>query len=143
MVAFLNVDPQIKDLWKQTLSLLNQQAPHDTRLLEVVEDLLLAGLDNRQKPVVNATITFWNGSFGRQTEIQYPQKLAKVLLSLKPVAAISLPGWQENKIEGQNEEGKQQRQVTPPEFSQELSASSQEQVLLGRKSMGRLLILKS
>ena len=69
-----------------------QESLDHSGLLSDFEIILCAGLESRQKYVANATIKFWNFSFGvSQQELQYPDRLKEALLKLRAITVIELP----------------------------------------------------
>ena len=87
---------KVATLWGQVCSRLpvatNTYSP--TKLLSVLEILMSSGLESKHKTIVNATITLWNSTFGTcQDNLEYPTRVADILLRLRPIADIDLPSF--------------------------------------------------
>lgn len=65
----------------------------DTTLLKALESLLTAGFSSPQRAIVNATIDFWNSTFGSQETLEYPQKLETVLRARLAETELILPDF--------------------------------------------------
>lgn len=74
------------------LSLILPISIDHSRLLSEFETVLCAGLESKQRNVVNLTIRFWNSSFGvSKQQLQYPDRLKDTLLRLRAITDIELP----------------------------------------------------
>lgn len=84
----------MNELWSQLLSLVAEKLSEtNSQLLEVLEPLLMAGFSSPSKTIVNATIAFWNSSFARQEQLDYPPKLFPVLRARQAQTDLMLPGF--------------------------------------------------
>jgi hypothetical protein len=72
-------------LWDTTLVQLGNLSRKDTALLQAFDILLSAGFSSPRSAIVNATITFWNNTFGKEESIDYPPNVAKALRKLERV----------------------------------------------------------
>lgn len=91
---------QIQTAWAEVIRLLSTLPTKDSTLLKAVEGLLVAGFSSPHKDVVNATILFWNDTFGNEQSLEYPPKLEKVLRARIEDADISLPTFPDTNEEG-------------------------------------------
>ncbi|KAF9171748.1 DNA-binding protein rif1 [Mortierella sp. AD010] len=67
---------------------------YNSETLALLTPLLFAGLNSHHKSIVNATLEFWNKSFGLyKKNLDYPDEIVSIMRQLKLVATISLPGW--------------------------------------------------
>jgi hypothetical protein len=82
--------------WMTILDLLRSLPRKDQYLLRSLESLLLAGFSSPSRDVVNATITFWNDTFGIDTALSYPLSLEAVLFARSLQADLLLPGLRED-----------------------------------------------
>ncbi|KAJ9151937.1 Telomere length regulator protein rif1 [Pleurostoma richardsiae] len=65
--------------------------PEDIPLASL-ESLLCAAFDSKHQNIVNTICTMWNRLFDNTTEIQYPERLRDLLISIHPFVDIVLPG---------------------------------------------------
>ena len=65
----------------------------DSSFLAGNQDLLSSCLRSRHKPILNQSILMWNRTFGAANSLEYPERLQKVLLKLRGVTDIQLPGF--------------------------------------------------
>ncbi|KAH7688523.1 telomere-associated protein RIF1 protein [Dioscorea alata] len=89
-----NFIPSLQCLWVQILDTLQNSRPHiifDSRLLRVHASLLEAAFDHPHLPISEATILFWEATYGMQTNLHYPQCLVPVLHKLSMEGRITLP----------------------------------------------------
>lgn len=98
------VDEAIKSTWQLICNTLRgydglQQLP-----LDDLEPLLCAAFKSKHRQVVNSALSLWNSVFEQIEEVQYPEKLKAVLLSLRPFVDIVLPGLDVSSIESTGEE---------------------------------------
>lgn len=73
------------------MTLVERIPRHDNMLLKALEALITAGLRSERQRIVNRTIEMWNGSFGSQTNLQYPHSVEKGLRRLRPIVDLELP----------------------------------------------------
>jgi hypothetical protein len=86
----LNANSATK-IWEKLLPTIQSLPRHDSEMLSNLEALLSCGLESRRKGTVNATITTWNATFGKQSSLTYPSRLRTALAKLKTISDISLP----------------------------------------------------
>ncbi|PBP16153.1 telomere length regulator protein [Diplocarpon rosae] len=68
-----------------------------TEVLSVLETLICSGLNSKHMSIVNATIKFWNQSFGSCEEhLAYPESVKEALLKLRTAAELQLPFFPES-----------------------------------------------
>lgn len=77
--------------WQALLKLVNSVPSSDSNLLKALETLLVAGFASPHRQIVNDTIVFWNGKFGAEESLEYPNKLESVLRARMIDASIDLP----------------------------------------------------
>lgn len=91
------VDPAtVVDLWSNIVELIGDITSKYTQLLQSLDRLLVAGFSSPSKAIVNATIVFWNESFGNETLLTYPLILQPVLRARRAQTDLSLPGFPAN-----------------------------------------------
>lgn len=89
-----SIIPSLQCLWEQILDTLQNSRPHiifDSRLLRVHASLLEAAFDHPHLPISEATILFWEPTYGMQTNLHYPPCLVPVLHKLSMEGRITLP----------------------------------------------------
>ncbi|KAG9456187.1 hypothetical protein H6P81_000695 [Aristolochia fimbriata] len=101
--SFLSIEKDMQDgnlqhhfliLWTLMLDIMRRvQAPiiFDSLLLEAHAPLLLAALDHPCSSISDATIAFWNSTYGKQSKLNYPQNLLPVLDRLSRKGRVKLP----------------------------------------------------
>jgi hypothetical protein len=62
----------------------------DTSYLQAFDTLVSAGLLSRRISIVNATVSFWNETFGAEEGLEYPPQVAKALRKLQPTVELQL-----------------------------------------------------
>ncbi|KAM1089863.1 hypothetical protein ACFX19_017782 [Malus domestica] len=88
-----NTSNQFQLLWAETLNCLRRSQPpiiFDSAFLQLQAPILAKTLDHSNLSISNPTITFWNSTYGEQTELDYPQTLRHVLDKLWRNGRISL-----------------------------------------------------
>ncbi|KAM0939048.1 putative telomere-associated protein Rif1 [Dioscorea sansibarensis] len=89
-----SIIPSLQCLWVQILDTLQNSQPRiifDSRLLRTHASLLEASFDHPHLPISDATIIFWEATYGMQTNLHYPQCLVPVLHKLSMEGRIALP----------------------------------------------------
>lgn len=82
----------INESWSQLLSLVTEKLSIPKGLLlDVLEPLLIAGFSSRSNSIVNATIGFWNSTFAKQQQLDYPVKLSPVLRARQIQSDLTIP----------------------------------------------------
>ncbi|KAI9743639.1 MAG: hypothetical protein M1818_002955 [Claussenomyces sp. TS43310] len=84
------------NLWTAVCSSITRLPQASSDVLHTIETLLCSGLESKHRPIVNATATFWNNTFGSQAELQYPQHVQTALRKLRHAADLQLPSFPEN-----------------------------------------------
>ncbi|KAI0169945.1 hypothetical protein GGR52DRAFT_488598 [Hypoxylon sp. FL1284] len=82
----------VKTLWDRICTLFPDPDSHSTLHLAAVEDLFCSAFQSKHKYIVNAVSAVWNRSFEQVEEMQYPEKLKAVLVSIHPYVDLVLPG---------------------------------------------------
>lgn len=88
-----NTSDQFQLLWAEMLNCLRRSQPpiiFDSAFLQLQAPILAKTLDHPNLSISNPTITFWNSTYGEQTELDYPQTLRHVLDKLWRNGRISL-----------------------------------------------------
>lgn len=88
-----NYCPQVIYLWTMTAAAIEALPKRDSRLLLVLEKLIVSSLKSRQKTIVNEAIQFWNRTFGAVEHLEYPDELRPTLLKLRKLTDLSLPAF--------------------------------------------------
>ncbi|TRX89669.1 hypothetical protein FHL15_009419 [Xylaria flabelliformis] len=83
------VGPWIQDTNEQYSS---KQRSKLAEVLDAIEHLLCCAFKSKHRHIVNTAVLLWNQGFENASEIQYPETLKDVLLSLRSYADIALPG---------------------------------------------------
>jgi hypothetical protein len=78
--------------WSVILDCIRALPRKDQYLLKLLESLLLAGFSSPSRNIANATITFWNDTFGTDAALSYPSSLEAVLFARSLQADLLLPG---------------------------------------------------
>ncbi|KAL7620842.1 hypothetical protein AAE478_009840 [Parahypoxylon ruwenzoriense] len=86
------VSDAVKVLWDRICSLFLDAELAENLQLDTVEDLLCSSFQSKHRHIVNTVAAMWNRAFEQIDEIQYPEKLKAVLVSLHPYVDIVLPG---------------------------------------------------
>lgn len=60
--------------------------------LDAIEELLCSAFQSKHRDIVNYTAVMWNRAFENTEEIQYPEKLKNVLISIHSYVDVVLPG---------------------------------------------------
>lgn len=63
----------------------------DRQVLLHLEPLITAGFVSRRRDIVNASITTWNNTFGKEASLKYPLRLEAVLRRLRGSVDLILP----------------------------------------------------
>ncbi|KAI1138050.1 hypothetical protein F5Y05DRAFT_49211 [Hypoxylon sp. FL0543] len=86
------VSDTVKILWARICSLLLDSDSLESSQLDAVEELLCSAFQSKHRDIINAVSTMWNCAFERVEEIQYPEKLKEVLITIHSYVDIVLPG---------------------------------------------------
>ncbi|KAE8677166.1 hypothetical protein F3Y22_tig00111542pilonHSYRG00073 [Hibiscus syriacus] len=88
-----HVKDQLGILWAEILDSIRRSQPlltFDSSFLKLQAPLLEKTLDHRNTSISDETIIFWNSTYGKQTNLEYPQNLLHVLHKLSRIGRISL-----------------------------------------------------
>lgn len=93
----------VKQLWSRVCTIFAQADSLEELQLDTIEPLLCSAFDSKHKHIVSTATIMWNGAVEQSDNIQYPDKLKAVLLSLRPYVDIALPGLNDlsNETSGQ------------------------------------------
>jgi Rap1-interacting factor 1 N terminal len=92
--TYTDNEKQVINLWTKHIIPAVKRIPQtDSTLLGVLETLVSSGLESRRKVIVNSTITVWNSTFGDQTSLAYPPRVAAALNKLRGAADLQLPSF--------------------------------------------------
>ncbi|KAI0544264.1 Rap1-interacting factor 1 N terminal-domain-containing protein [Xylaria curta] len=78
-------------LWDRICNLFSETTLENFQL-DAIEQLLCCAFKSKHRHIVNTAVLLWNQGFENASEIQYPEALKDVLLSLRSYADIALPG---------------------------------------------------
>ncbi|KAI8961129.1 Rap1-interacting factor 1 N terminal-domain-containing protein [Daldinia sp. FL1419] len=79
-------------LWDQISSVFLDPDSRENLRLDAIEELLCSAFQSKHRDIVNNTAVMWNNAFEHVDEIQYPEKLKTVLISIHSYVDIVLPG---------------------------------------------------
>ncbi|GMI84263.1 hypothetical protein HRI_002095600 [Hibiscus trionum] len=88
-----NVKDQLGILWAEILNCLQRSQPlltFNSSFLKLQAPLLEKTLDHQNTSISDETIIFWNSTYGKQINLEYPQNLLHVLHKLSRNGRISL-----------------------------------------------------
>lgn len=80
-------------LWTVIATAIEGLPKTDSRLLLILESLIVSGLKSRQRTIVNEAIKMWNRTFGAVEYLEYPDTLRPVLLKLRKLTDLLLPAF--------------------------------------------------
>ncbi|KAF3069643.1 Telomere length regulator protein rif1 [Daldinia childiae] len=86
------VSQAVESLWDQICKLFLDTDTQENLQLDVIEELLCSAFLSRHRDIVNYTAVMWNRAFEHAEEIQYPEKLKNVLISIHSYVDVVLPG---------------------------------------------------
>ncbi|KAI1261380.1 hypothetical protein F5Y18DRAFT_202983 [Xylariaceae sp. FL1019] len=86
-----SVAEAVMALWDRICALFADAAIEDFQL-DVIEPLLCCAFKSKHRHTVNSAVMLWNRGFEHAEEIEYPEALKEVLLSVRGYADIVLPG---------------------------------------------------
>lgn len=78
-------------MWQIIVGSMAALPQKDSATLAALDELMCAGLTSSHRTIVNTSIDFWNNSFGRQDELDYPTSVAEALHKLRCLADLQLP----------------------------------------------------
>ncbi|KAK4375603.1 hypothetical protein RND71_006280 [Anisodus tanguticus] len=109
-----NFKDQLQQLWIQTLNCLQKTRPiikFNSSFLQLQEPLLEKTLDHPDPIISNATVNFWNYTYGEQIKLDYPQSLLPILDKLSRKGKIKLC---KNSLSANNKSNSEVDKVTVP-----------------------------
>ncbi|KAI0126923.1 Rap1-interacting factor 1 N terminal-domain-containing protein [Xylariales sp. AK1849] len=86
------VSEAVKLLWNRICNVFIEADNLGQIQLDIVEPLLCSAFESKHRHIVSTVSTMWNRAFEQADEVQYPERLKNVLLSLRPYVDIVLPG---------------------------------------------------
>ncbi|OTB01226.1 hypothetical protein M426DRAFT_323624 [Hypoxylon sp. CI-4A] len=98
------VSDAVKVLWDRICSLLPNGDYLEHLQLDAIEELLCSAFQSKHRHIVNTVSAMWNRSFDKVEEIQYPEKLKEVLMSIHSYVDIVLPGLDLSSYESSGQE---------------------------------------
>jgi hypothetical protein len=75
---------QVKLLWSRICNIFIEADNLEQVQLDTIEPLLCFAFESKHRHIVNTVTTMWNRAFEQADDVQYPEKLKSVLLSLRP-----------------------------------------------------------
>ncbi|ORY57141.1 Rap1-interacting factor 1 N terminal-domain-containing protein [Pseudomassariella vexata] len=87
-----SLSDSVKLLWNRIDAVFTEAGNLEQIQLEAIEPLLCSAFESKHMHIVNGVSTLWNKAFDQVDEVQYPEKLKAVLLSLRPYVDLILPG---------------------------------------------------
>ncbi|KAI1384315.1 uncharacterized protein F4822DRAFT_66081 [Hypoxylon trugodes] len=87
-----NVSEAVDILWDRICGLFSDASSPNDLQLDTVEELLCSAFQSKHRHVINTISALWNRIFEQVEEIQYPEKLKEVLISIHSYVDITLPG---------------------------------------------------
>lgn len=93
---------------------------HDGKVLDALQMLVASLLQSKKKQIVNAAVSVWNDTFGKQPALYYPGSVRTTLKQLRPIADLSLPTFPESLEEDPVN--------TPPQFSESQEVGAVEEM---------------
>ncbi|KAF6821879.1 telomere length regulator protein [Colletotrichum musicola] len=82
----------VKQLWDALSKIVLFGDKPEEIQLDTFEELLCAAFESKHRHIVNSVSARWNGIFGSAENVQYPDHLKAILLSIQSVVDITLPG---------------------------------------------------
>ncbi|KAG5513486.1 hypothetical protein PMAC_000918 [Pneumocystis sp. 'macacae'] len=83
----------IKELWSSVLSKLKSLDSYESSLLHSLSLLLESGFRSKNHIIVLSTVETWNKTFGKQTVLDYPSEIVRILELLSKTSKILLPSF--------------------------------------------------
>ncbi|KAF2760333.1 hypothetical protein EJ05DRAFT_498292 [Pseudovirgaria hyperparasitica] len=80
-------------LWRTVILTFRALPQKNTATLAALDILLIAGFSSSRREIVNATVEFWNDTFGKQDTLAYPSPLVPVIERLRRVLDIEVPSF--------------------------------------------------
>ncbi|OLN86815.1 Telomere length regulator protein rif1 [Colletotrichum chlorophyti] len=82
----------VKLLWETVSKMIfSSDKPGDVQI-DAFEELLCAAFESKHRHIVNSVGEAWNRAYENAENVQYPEHLKAVLLSVQPVVDIVIPG---------------------------------------------------
>ncbi|KAI0106013.1 Rap1-interacting factor 1 N terminal-domain-containing protein [Daldinia grandis] len=92
MVESTTIAQEVETLWDNICMMLLHPDTRENLQLDAIEELLCSAFQSKHRDIVNQTAVMWNRAFGQSEEIQYPEKLKNVLISIHSYVDVVLPG---------------------------------------------------
>lgn len=86
---------QVFSLWQTVLRML-KSLPTNAMLLKALDVLFAAALNSSHGTIINATVIFWNETFGQLDSLAYPPKVELALRRVKALVELDLPTFPED-----------------------------------------------
>ncbi|ORY04126.1 Rap1-interacting factor 1 N terminal-domain-containing protein [Clohesyomyces aquaticus] len=94
--------PEVLKLWQDVSGALQRLPRKDNSILVVLEPIITAGFSSRRRGIVNASISAWNTTFGKEEALRYPVRLEHALQRLRGTVELCLPSLAPN-ADGEND----------------------------------------
>ncbi|KAK9425792.1 putative Rap1-interacting factor 1 N terminal-domain-containing protein [Seiridium unicorne] len=94
-----SVSEAVKLLWTRICNVFIEADNLEQVQLDTIEPLLCSAFESKHRHIVNTVCVMWNRAFEQADEIQYPDRLKTVLLSLRSYVDIVLPGLDLSNVE--------------------------------------------
>ncbi|KAI0853499.1 Rap1-interacting factor 1 N terminal-domain-containing protein [Daldinia vernicosa] len=92
IVESTTVAQAVETLWDQICKMFLDTDTRENLQLDAIEELLCLAFQSKHRGIVNYTAVMWNRVFEHAEEIQYPEKLKNVLISIHSYVDVVLPG---------------------------------------------------
>ncbi|KAI2782691.1 Rap1-interacting factor 1 N terminal-domain-containing protein [Daldinia loculata] len=92
IVESTTIAQAVVTLWDQICRLFLHTDTRENLQLDAIEELLCSAFQSKHRDIVNYTAVMWNRAFENTEEIQYPEKLKNVLISIHSYVDVVLPG---------------------------------------------------
>ncbi|KAF3038223.1 hypothetical protein E8E11_000304 [Didymella keratinophila] len=91
LAVYLRKIQEVVNLWREVNEAIERLPRKDGQVLLHLESLITAGFVSRRRDIVNASITTWNKTFGKEGSLKYPLRLEAVLRRLRGSVDLVLP----------------------------------------------------
>jgi hypothetical protein len=95
-ITLLNLtdSTKIAKLWSAITAAIETLPNKDSSMLQLLEPLIVSGLESRNRAVANETAKMWNCTFGCEEELEYPGSAKHRLHKLRSIVDLQLPSFQ-------------------------------------------------
>jgi len=94
-ITLLNLtdSTKIAKLWSAITAAIETLPNKDSSMLQLLEPLIVSGLESRNRAVANETAKMWNCTFGCEEELEYPGSAKHRLHKLRSIVDLRLPSF--------------------------------------------------